>query len=72
MNQTYAKMIFGLCMIQWYKADIAKHCEYALFLPLKFEKNEKKCKSSRGELNPDLLGGSLVCIPLDHEDRYNE
>ena len=49
---------------------MAKHGEYALFWPLKFEKNEKKCKSSIGELNPDLLGGSLVCIPLDHGDRY--
>ena len=46
--------------------------EYALFWPLKFEKNEKKCKSSVGELNPDFLGGSLVCIPLDYGDRYNE
>ena len=48
MNQTYAKMIFGLCMIQWYKADIAKHCEYALFWPLKFEKNEKSAKVPLG------------------------
>ena len=45
--------------------------EYALFWPLKFEKVEKKCKSSIGELNPDLLGGSLVCKPLDHGDRYD-
>ena len=44
MSQTYAKMTFELCIIQWYKADIAKHCEYALFLPLKFEKKEKMCK----------------------------
>ena len=71
MNQTYAKMIFGLCIIQWYKADMAIHGEYALFWPLKFEKNEKKCKISIGELNPDLLGGSLVCKPLDHGDRYD-
>ena len=51
---------------------MAIHGEYALFWLLKFEKNEKKCKSSTGELNPDLLGGCLVCIPLDHGDRYNE
>ena len=69
MNQTYAKMMFELCIIQWYKADMAKHGEYALFWPLKFEKNEK---SSLRELNPVLLGGSLVCIPLDHRDRYNK
>ena len=42
MSQTYAKMIFELYIIQWYKADMAKHGEYALFWPLKFEKNEKK------------------------------
>ena len=72
MNQTYAKMIFGLCIIQWCKADMAIHGKYALFWPLKFEKTEKKCKSSIGELNPDLLGRSLVCIPLDHGDRYNK
>ena len=41
MSQTYAKMTFELCIIQWYKADIAKDCEYALFLPLKFEKSVK-------------------------------
>ena len=45
MSQTYAKMIFELCIIQWYKADMAKHGEYALFLPLKFEKNENICKN---------------------------
>ena len=45
MNQTYAKMIFELCIIQWYKADMAKHGEYALFLPIKFEKNENICKN---------------------------
>ena len=71
MSQTYAKMIFELCIIQWYKADMAIHGEYALFWPLKFEKNEKKCKSSIGELNPDLLGGSLVCKPLDHGNSYD-
>ena len=46
MSQTYAKMTFELCIIQWYKADIAKDCEYALFLPLKFEKKEKMCKNT--------------------------
>ena len=45
MSQTYAKMIFELCIIQWYKTDMAKHGEYALFLPLKFEKKEKMCKN---------------------------
>ena len=59
MNETYAKMIFGLCIIQWCKADMAIHGEYALFCPLKFEKNEKKCKSPIGELNPDLLGSGV-------------
>ena len=72
MSQTYAKMIFELCIIQWYKVDMAIHGKYALFWPLKFEKMKKNCKSSIGELNPDLLGGSLVCIPLDHGDRYSE
>ena len=62
MSQTYAKMIFELCIIQWYKADMAKHGEYALFLPLKFEKNEKFVKTwPRGDLNPGLQGGSLAC-----------
>ena len=42
--QTYAKMIFELCVIRCTKANMAKHGEYALFLPLKFEKNEKNCK----------------------------
>ena len=37
--QTYAKMIFELCVIRCTKANMAKHGEYALFLPLKFEKN---------------------------------
>ena len=68
--QTCTKMIFELCIIQWYKVDMAKHGKFALFWPLKFEKNEKKYKSSTGELNPDLLGGSLVCKPLDHKDLY--
>ena len=62
-------MIFELCVKQCTKADMVKHGEYAPFLPSKFEKNEKKCKSSIGELNPDLLGGSLVCKPLYHGDR---
>ena len=44
MSQTYAKMIFELCIIQWYKADMAIHGEYALFLPLKFEKMKKSVK----------------------------
>ena len=48
MSQTYAKMIFELCIIQWYKADMAIHGEYALFLPLKFEKIEKSVKFPRG------------------------
>ena len=68
MSQTYAKMIFELCIIQWYKADMAKHGEYAHFLPLKFEKKRKKCVKTwipQG-LNPGLLGGRLVCKPLDH------
>ena len=49
---------------------MAKHGEYALFLPLKFEKNEKKCKISvpHGESNPGLLCGSLVYKPLDYEN----
>ena len=72
MSQTYAKMIFELCIIQWYKADMAIHGEYALFWPLKFEKNEKRCKSSIRGLNPNLLSGSRVCIPLDHGDRFNK
>ena len=42
--QTYAKMIFELCVIRCTKANMAKHGEYALFLPLKFEKTEKNCK----------------------------
>ena len=42
--QTYAKMIFELCVIRCTKANMAKHGEYALFLPSKFEKNEKNCK----------------------------
>ena len=45
MSQTYAKMIFELCIIQWYKADMANHGEYALFLPLKFEEKEEMCKN---------------------------
>ena len=70
MSQTYAQMIFELCIVQWYKADMAIHGEYALFLPLKFEKNEKKCKISEpcGESNPGLLCGSLVYKPLDHDN----
>ena len=73
MSQTYAKMIFELCIIQWYKADMAKHGEYALFLPWKFEKNEKSVKFwIHGDLNPRLLGGSQVCKPLDHKDLYVE
>ena len=48
MSQTYAKMIFELCIIQWYKADMAIHGEYALFLPLKFENNEKSVKLPQG------------------------
>ena len=39
--QTYTKMIFELYIIQWYKADMAKHGEYGLFRPSKFEKNGK-------------------------------
>ena len=31
---------------------------------------KKNCKNPIGELNPDLLGGSLVCKPLDHKDLY--
>ena len=37
-------MIFELWVIQCTKANMVKHGEYALFLPSKFEKNEKKCK----------------------------
>ena len=48
MSQTYAKMIFELCTIQWYKAEMAIHGEYALFWPLKFEKNEKSVKVPEG------------------------
>ena len=44
--QTYTKMIFELYIIQWYKADMAKHGEYGLFRPLKFEKNGKMEKVS--------------------------
>ena len=42
--QTYAKMIFELCVIRCTKANMAKHGEYALFLPSKFEKMKKNCK----------------------------
>ena len=67
MSQTYAKMIFELCIIQWYKADMAKHGEYALFLPLKFEKNENICKNvARREFEPRPPGwksGMLTTRP---------
>ena len=45
---------------------MAKHGEYTLFLPLKFEKNKRNSKSMDGELNPGLLGESQICNPLDH------
>ena len=66
--QTYAKMIFELCVIRCTKANMAKHGGYALFLPLKFEKTVKL--GICGESNPTLLGGRQICKPLDHEDWY--
>ena len=69
LYETYTKMSFKLYTNQCTKADMAIHGEYAVFLPLKFEKNEKKCKIYKpcGESNPGLLCGSLVYTPLDHE-----
>ena len=52
---------------------MAKHDEYALFCLESSKKIKKSVKLwIHGDSNPNLLGGSQVCKPLDHKDLYVE